>query len=298
MIRKAFSSIIDNRIDVLITGGTGSLGRALIELIYSDPKYSITILSRDELKQKKLLEDFPRVKCVLGDVRDKDSLKESFLGKTVIFHFAAMKHVDICEENLDECFKINLIGSVNVAKEAILAGASYCVLSSTDKSVLPINAYGYCKAFSERYFLHKNRVQDIARFSVFRWGNVVGSRGSVIPEFLSSLKKYGSVRLTDQRMTRFWIEINQAARFMLDNYDSAPLDNVAIPVMKSARMIDVIKACATLLGIHDYKTKITGIRAGEKLHECLFSSHESCLRSDGSVEYDQDELMGMIERIK
>ncbi len=294
-LREFFST--RDRIETLIIGGTGTLGLALIEILYPDPKYSITVLSREELKQKQLLKRFPKVKCVLGDIRDIESLNPHTLGKDLVFHLAAMKHVDMAELNLDENLKINLLGSLNVAKSCLAGNVGAVVLSSTDKAVLPINGYGYCKAFAEKYFLDLNRTQKNTRFSVFRWGNVIGSRGSVVHDFAESLRTKKTVSITDVRMSRFWINIDEAAKFMLEYYDSAPLDGVAIPPMKSAKIIDLAHACAIYLGISDYKTKITGIRPGEKIHECLFSSHDNCLRSDTCLEYTQDELIDMISRI-
>lgn len=295
MIRKTFSSD-DDKTQVLIVGGTGTLGHAVLRRLLYENKYNITILSREELKQKKMKEKFPECKYVLADIRDPESLAQHFYGKEIVFHFAAMKHVDLAEENPEESIKINLLGTLNVAKACIGAGVPYCVFSSTDKAVLPINVYGMCKGISERYLLHLNKEQNLTNFSVFRWGNVLGSRGSVIHSFLKSLREKNEIHITDPRMTRFWIDIDDAARFILDNYESAPLDSVLFPPMRGASILKLADCCARFLGISNYKTNYSGIRAGEKIHEVVFSSHEACVRSDNCTEFEDEDLMQMIER--
>ncbi len=240
---------------------------------------------------------YPGVRFVLGDIRDRTSLDPHFIGKEIVFHFAAMKHVDMAEMNPEESIKINLLGSLNVAKAAIANGVRYCVFSSTDKAVLPINNYGMCKALSENYFLSQNKAQDATKFSVFRWGNVLGSRGSVIHSFLASLKETKSVKITDARMTRFWIDIRDAARYILDNYDSAEASSTMIPPMKAAKVLKIAELCARYLNISDYQIEYTGIRAGEKLHECIFSDHSICYRSDTTQEYSDEEILKMIESV-
>lgn len=295
--KEKISSYFEDKTEVLIVGGTGTLGKALLSLIGNHKKYRVTVLSREELKQKQLMDLYPDVRFVLGDIRDADSLGIHFLGKEAVFHFAAMKHVDMAEHNPEESIKINLLGSLNVAKAAVNAGVRHCVFSSTDKAVLPINNYGMCKALSENYFLTQNTIQDITKFSVFRWGNVLGSRGSVIHGFLSSLKESKTVRITDARMTRFWIDIRDCAKYILEHYDSAEKYSAMIPPMKSCRIVKIAELCARYLGINDYKIEYTGIRAGEKIHETIFSSHEVCYRSDTTEEYSDDELLEMISGV-
>lgn len=291
---KTFSTGVDKR-EILIVGGTGTLGKAVLELLYT-PDNKITILSREELKQKKLRAEYPACKYVLADVRDPESLSPHFYGKDTVFHFAAMKHVDLAEENPEESIKINLLGSLNVAKMCMAAGVPYCVFSSTDKAVLPINIYGMCKGAAEKYLLHLNEEQNITRFSVFRWGNVLGSRGSVIHDFLRTLKETKTVHITDPRMTRFWIDIKDAARFILANYETAPVNAAMIPPMKASKVVKLAELCAHYLGIKNYKVHYSGMRAGEKLHEVVHTSHESCIRSDNIEEYSDEELLALIER--
>lgn len=281
--------------NILIVGGTGTLGKALLEKL-SD--HSVTVLSREELKQQQLKKVYPNVSFVLGDIRDYSSLEDHFIGKDLVFHLAAMKHVDMAEANPEESIKINLLGTLNVAKAAIKAKVPYCAFSSTDKAVLPINVYGMCKGISELYLLDLNKKQSITSFSVFRWGNVLGSRGSVIHAFLESLKSEGAVSVTDDKMTRFWVEIDHVARFMLDKYDKLEAKvHVQIPSIKAASVIKLAQACAQFLGINKFTTNISGIRPGEKLHECLYTSHDHCFRSDNSYQYTDNELLEMIKRL-
>lgn len=280
--------------DILIIGGTGTLGKAALSELGTN--HRITVLSREELKQKQLKAVYPHVKFVLGDVREGSSLSKHFIGKDVVFHFAAMKHVDMAEENPEESIKINLLGSLNVANAAIAAGVPYCAFSSTDKAVLPVNNYGMCKALSEQYYLHLNTEQKITKFSVFRWGNVFGSRGSVIHSFLASLKADKKVYITDPKMTRFWIDIADAAKFIIENYKDAPIDRVMIPQMKAARLLKIAELCARHLGTQ-FSIVYSGIRPGEKIHETIFSSHDFCIRSDNYPEYDDEEILDMIARV-
>lgn len=292
--REKIFSILGDKEKILIVGGTGTLGKALLSIIPISSE--ITVLSREEIKQQQLKRLFPKVKFVIGDIRDYESLKPHFLGKTTVFHLAAMKHVDVAEENPEEAIKINLLGSLNVAKACIESNVGYCAFSSTDKAVLPINTYGMCKGVSEKYYFHLNKTQDITRFSVFRWGNVLGSRGSVLHSFLESLKTKKEVNITDARMTRFWVDIKDVARFILDRYEDAPKDEALIPPMKASRVIKLAELCARSLGLNNYKINYTGIRPGEKIHECLRSEHDFCVRSDTIEHYSDEEILEMIER--
>lgn len=280
----------------LIVGGTGTLGTAVIRaLLKRNRKTVITVFSRDELKQKKTKELFPTVNCVLGDIRDLASLQTACRGKDVVFHFAALKHVEVAEANPEECIKTNVFGTINVARACLDNGVKYCVFSSTDKAVLAINTYGMSKAISEKY-LHQMNSYGITHFSVFRWGNVLGSRGSVIHSFIDSLKKNKTVYITDTKMTRFWIHIDDAVRYMLDNFDDAPADRPLIPSMKAAPVVQLARLTADHLGMANYKVEISGVRPGEKFHECILSDHERCVRSDNHVQYNDEELTSLIAR--
>lgn len=279
----------------LVIGGTGSLGRSVIaELLKREPGADISVLSRGELKQKELKRDFPTVSTVIGDIKDKASL--NLEGFSTVFHFAALKHIDVAEEQPIESVKTNVLGTINVAERALSAGVANVVFSSTDKAVLPINVYGMSKALSEKYLLDINRKQEATRFSVFRWGNVLGSRGAVIHLFLKDLKEKGSITITDPKMTRFWIHIDDAARFLLDNYKDAPLFHPIFPPMKAASVTSLGEAAARYLGIKTYSVTYSGIRRGEKFHECLWSDHDFCLRSDTCEHYSHEELLDLIRK--
>lgn len=274
----------------LVIGGTGSLGTELINQLKG---WEVTSLSRDEQKQQMMKKIYPNVKFVLGDVRDKDSISRHFIGKSVIFHVAALKHVDHIEENPIESVKTNILGSINVAECALNHHIERCVFSSTDKAVDAINVYGNCKAISEKIFFDYNKSQENTRFAVYRWGNVAASNGSAIPYFIECLKNKKPVPITDPKMTRFWITIDMAVKFMLSSYKSElATDQVMIPpLMKSAKVLDVLDCLADLLGVKEYKTQVIGVRRGEKLHECLTSMHSSnYVASDNCEKYTEAEL--------
>ena len=255
----------------VIIGGTGTLGNCLTEKLHAGNE--VVCFSRDELKQQEMRRRYPDVRFVIGDIRDKASLKPVLVGADVVFHVAALKHVDVLEANPTEAIKTNILGTINVAEAAIEAKVPFVVFSSTDKAVLPINTYGMTKASSERYLLNLNKQQDGTRFSVFRWGNVMGSRGSVVHYFAETLKADGLVNITDPRMTRFWIHISDAVDFMLSNYWTAAADDVMIPPMKAAGVLDLAHVTALATGHPKYQIRLSGIRPGEKIDETLHSSH-------------------------
>lgn len=278
----------------LIIGGTGTLGSTLIERLYGS---EIVCFSRDELKQQALKARFPDVRYVIGDIRDRQSLDTVMAGVDVVFHVAALKHVDVLEENPTEAIKTNVQGTINVADAAMAAGVGYVVFSSTDKAVLPVNTYGMTKAISERYLLNLNSKQETTRFSVFRWGNVVGSRGSVIHSFASALREGRDLLITDVRMTRFWIHIEDAVDYMLGMYQLADPDAIMIPDMKASKVVDLAYVLATVLGTGKFSFRTIGPRPGEKIHECLESTHDYCVRSDTCDQYTRDELTDLIRRV-
>lgn len=282
---------------VLIIGGTGTLGHALVPLLLKK-HYEITILSREEIKQKKMESEYPECRYVLGDIRDYESIEPYILDCNALFHFAAMKHVDLAEKNLNECIKINLLGTMNIIKAANKShNLSYAAFSSTDKAVLPINAYGHCKALSEKLWLNANYKDRAEVFNVFRWGNVLGSRGSVLHSFVKTLKEEKKVYITDLSMTRFWIHIDDAAKFMLNNFEYSNNGNPYIPEMKAAPLIDLARMTAHYLGITNYKVERIPIRPGEKLHEWLdYHDPSDEMKSNNVPFYTDDELLALIER--
>jgi UDP-N-acetylglucosamine 4,6-dehydratase len=280
----------------LLVGGSGTLGTELIRQF--GPNANITIMSREELKQKNLKAQFPYVKCLLGDVKSAHDYEMvvAYVKPDAIFHLAAIKHVEIAEENPEECVAVNLVGTMNGAQAAIRHKVKWFVFSSTDKAVLPINIYGATKFASEKYLFELNRREAGPNFSVFRWGNVLGSRGSVIHSFVKSLKATRSVQITDESMTRFWINIDDVANFMRGNYFCAHKDRAMLPDMKAASILRLADLTADHLGIEDYQIDITGIRPGEKYHECLWSEHDVCIRSDTCEQYTDDELRELIRK--
>lgn len=279
-----------------ILGGTGTLGKALVDQLLrrGHRQDQITVISRDELKQSKMRRSFPSIKYKLGDVRDKARMMEVIDGD-VVFYAAALKQVDTIENNVSEAIKTNVIGAINVADACRHNFITHCVFCSTDKAVLPINAYGYTKGLAEKYFLSLNGGKN-THFTVCRWGNVAASRGSVIPCFVDLLKSGKTVNITDIKMTRFWMKIEDAASFMLDTYLSKPTET-KIPDMKAAPVILVLDCIAEILGC-EYSYKVTGIRPGEKIHESLWTSHEHCIKSnDENIQFSRDELIDFLTPI-
>lgn len=287
--------------NVIILGGTGTLGTALARELLINPSTHITVLSRGEHKQKQMAADFnydPRISFVIGDIRDRDALLSNLAGFDLCFHVAALKHVDTGEYNPEEFVKTDTIGTINVADAAVFNRIPHVVFSSTDKAVDPANLYGCCKLISEKILFARNKRQKHTRFSVFRWGNVASSQGSVIPLFIKSIKERGEYSITHPDMTRFWIKIDEAVRFMISNYKSAPTDRVMIPPIKSAKVSVVAEAIADLLGIQKPECKITGVRPGEKIHELLSSIHTDLPPiSSEACTFGKDELMEFLDPI-
>ncbi|VAV85571.1 UDP-N-acetylglucosamine 4,6-dehydratase (inverting) [hydrothermal vent metagenome] len=267
---------------ILITGGTGSLGQKLTEIILDsyEPKRLI-ILSRDELKQYEMCRRFnehPALRFFIGDVRDRDRLYRAFDGVDYVIHAAALKQVPAAEYNPFEAIKTNVFGAKNVIDVSVDWGVKKVVALSTDKAANPINLYGATKLCSDKLFISGNTYAGSkpTRFAVVRYGNVVGSRGSVIPYFLQS-RKSGVVTVTDKRMTRFWITLEQGAQMVLDSFDRMKGGEIFVPKIPSTGIMDVVEAIAP-----DCKVKFIGIRPGEKLHEVLISEDDGRL----TLEYD------------
>ncbi len=284
---------------ILVLGGTGTLGRAICDMLIEEyPGCQITVLSRDEHKQAKMKREFPLINFVIGDIRDKRSIDEHFHGKDIVFHVAALKHVDILEANVGECIRTNILGTMNAAECALNHFVKHFIFSSTDKAVDPINAYGYAKALSEKILYSYNQKQDRTKFAVYRWGNVVGSQGSVIPVFAESIKSRGTAFVTDMRMTRFWLPIEWAVRYMLRSFAEAYKDKAMIcPNMKAARVVDVAQAISVIVTGLPCKVIETKIRPGEKLHENLLSAHHDGKSSEHAENYSTEELIEILTPI-
>lgn len=270
-----------NGATILITGGTGSLGKKLTRKILSRHKpKKIIIFSRDELKQSEMQQTFTE-KCLrffIGDVRDKERMYRAFDGVDFVVHAAALKQVPAAEYNPFEAIKTNILGAQNVIDVSVDLGVKKVVALSTDKAANPINLYGATKLCSDKLFISGNSYAGSkpTRFSVVRYGNVVGSRGSVIPLFLK-LRGAGVLPVTDERMTRFWITLDQGAEFVLSSLSRMKGGEIFVPKIPSAGIMDVARAVAP-----NCQIRVVGIRPGEKLHETLISEDDGRL----TLEYD------------
>jgi len=261
---------------ILITGGTGSFGHSFVPLTLKkyNPK-RLVIFSRDEMKQwemQKLFKDDPRVRFFIGDVRDKNRLHRALNGVDFVVHAAATKIVTTAEYNPFECIKTNINGAMNIIEASIDQNVKRVVALSTDKASSPINLYGATKLASDKLFVASNSSyagDDQTRFSVVRYGNVMGSRGSVIPFFLS-LKDQEELPITDERMTRFMISLDQAVKFVWHAFEDMVGGEVYVKKIPSMKVTDIAKVIAPKA-----RLKIIGIRPGEKLHEQMISSDDS-----------------------
>jgi len=260
---------------ILITGGTGSFGTKFVEIALKEynPK-AIRIFSRGELLQMKMKQQFnndERLRFFIGDVRDKDRLYRAMNGVDIVIHAAALKQVPACEYNPIEAVRTNINGAINVIDAAIDNGVEKIMAISTDKAVHPVNLYGATKLVAEKLFIHGNSYTGgrKTKFSCVRYGNVVGSRGSVVPLFLEQ-RKSGKLTITDERMTRFWLTIEQGANFAIDCIDRMKGGEVFVPKIPSMRIIDLADAIAP-----DAEREIIGIRPGEKIHEVLVTENDA-----------------------
>lgn len=282
----------------LIIGGTGTLGKELTRQLLTDPKNHVICFSRCEFKQQEMKREFknnPELRFIVGDMRDRESLFHAMVGVKTVFHVAALKHVDVLEDNPEESVKTNILGTINVCDAAIKCEVDHVVFSSTDKAVDPVNVYGMSKGISEKILLRRNEIQGITEFSVYRWGNVLGSRGSAIHSFADSLLNSRKVFLTDPEMSRFWIKIEDAVKFMLAGYQTAALDDINIPSMKAASVIRVIHTIARILSVDKFGIEPVGLRRGEKIHEAMRSMHDHrFFDSKGSDQYTDLELEQLI----
>jgi len=260
---------------VLVTGGTGSFGKKFIKVMLEEfqPK-KIIVFSRDELKQHEMQTsgfNHPNLRFFIGDVRDRDRLRRAMNGVDIVVHAAALKQVPACEYNPMEAIKTNIMGTSNVVEAALDAGVKKVLAISTDKAVNPINLYGATKLAAEKLVIQSNAYAagTATRYSCVRYGNVVGSRGSVVPVFLKQ-RQSGQVTITDERMTRFWLSLEQGVRFVIKCIEQMEGGEVFVPRIPSMKVIDLARAIAP-----QAKVNVIGIRPGEKLHEVLISEDES-----------------------
>lgn len=258
---------------VLVTGGTGSFGKEFVNKALTLGAKKIIVFSRDELKQYEMKQEFNdhRLRFFIGDVRDKERLYRAFEGVDIVIHAAAMKHVDACEYNPFEAVKTNIHGAQNIVEAAIDCGIEKVIALSTDKACSPVNLYGATKLASDKLFVAANAYTGGKKtmFSVVRYGNVVGSRGSVVP-FFKKVRHTGMVPITDKRMTRFWITLDQGVQFVIDSLDRMHGGEIFVPKIPSMNIMDLAKAIAP-----DCNYEIIGIRPGEKLHEAMIMEDDA-----------------------
>lgn len=261
---------------ILITGGTGSFGKQYTKTLLDryKPK-KIIIFSRDELKQFEMQQDYndPAMRYFIGDVRDKERVMQACKGVDFIIHAAAMKQVPAAEYNPMECIKTNIDGAENIIRAAIENNVKKVIALSTDKAANPVNLYGATKLCSDKLFVAANNIVggDIPRFAVVRYGNVVGSRGSVVPFFRKLIAEGAdSLPITDNRMTRFWITLQQGVDFVIKNFSRMKGGEIFVPKIPSVTMLDLAKSISP-----DIKTHEIGIRPGEKLHEKMCPKDDS-----------------------
>jgi UDP-N-acetylglucosamine 4,6-dehydratase len=258
---------------VLVTGGTGSFGKKFVKKILEYDVKKVIVFSRDELKQYEMAQEYtdPRIRFFIGDVRDKDRLYRAFDGVDYVVHAAAMKQVPACEYNPFEAVKTNIYGAQNIIEAAIDRGVKRVIALSTDKAAAPINLYGATKLASDKLFVAANSYvgEKETRFAVVRYGNVVGSRGSVVP-FFKKMAATGKLPITDERMTRFWITLEQGVQFVIDSLERMKGGEIFVPKIPSMKVVDLAKAIAP-----ECEIEIVGIRPGEKLHEAMITEDDA-----------------------
>jgi UDP-N-acetylglucosamine 4,6-dehydratase/5-epimerase len=264
---------------ILVTGGTGSFGKQFCRTVLEQYKpKKLIVFSRDELKQFEManhpdFQDQPAVRFFIGDVRDRQRLEMAFRGVDVVIHAAALKHVPVAEYNPFECIQTNVHGAENVVTAAINSGVSKVIALSTDKAASPINLYGASKLASDKIFVAARNLAGIdgPQFGVVRYGNVVGSRGSVIPFFQNLLENGAtSLPITDARMTRFWITLQHGVDFVLSSMSMTQGGEIFVPKIPSMKMVDLAQVMAPNIA-----TRIVGIRPGEKLHEAMITEEDA-----------------------
>jgi len=274
-VSKKFEPITDyDGKSVMVTGGTGSFGHAFVKRVLADYKpRRLIVYSRDELKQFEMARKFdnPAMRFFLGDVRDEGRLRRAMRGVDVVIHAAALKQVPAAEYNPIECIKTNVLGAENIINTAIDAGVKKVVALSTDKAVNPTNLYGATKLCSDKLFTAGNNLSGEGGtvFSVVRYGNVIGSRGSVIPMF-KEMAKNGTLPITDERMTRFWLSIDEGVMFVNGCLGMMRGGETFVPKIPSMKIIDLAKTICP-----DCKFEFIGIRPGEKLHEVMVPRDEA-----------------------
>ncbi|RCW22486.1 UDP-N-acetylglucosamine 4,6-dehydratase [Ciceribacter lividus] len=299
---RQFDETIENLdgASILVTGGTGSFGRSFVKRLFEVAKpHRVVVLSRDEQKHQMMIRDpefarHPEIRYFIGDVRDLDRLQQAMSRIDYVVHAAAMKHIDLAEYNPFECIKTNVMGAENVVKAALACGVRRVIALSTDKACNPVNLYGASKLASDKIFIAGNNLagNHSTRFSVVRYGNVLGSAGSVVP-FFRKLMAEGTdhIPITDERMTRFWITLRQGVNFVLSNFTLMRGGEIFIPKIPSSTIPDLAQALAP-----DLPTKIIGIRPGEKLHEAMITQDDAKNTVDLGDRYVIEPSINFFER--
>ena len=288
---------------ILITGGTGSLGKALTKRIFNEnPDVSrVVIYSRDEQKQFLMAQDYPEekypaIRFFIGDVRDSERLTRAMNGIDYVIHAAAMKHVHLAEYNPSECIKTNVNGAENIIHAALYHNVKSVVALSTDKACAPVNLYGATKLTSDKLFVAANNIRGKSpiKFSVVRYGNVSGSTGSILETLKKNhLENKDTFNLTDKNMTRFWITANQALEFVLYCLDEMKGGEIFIPKIPSIKIYDLVKSFRNIK-----KINIIGIKPGEKIHESMFTKDECHLILEAKKSYIISPNVNLIDRYK
>ncbi len=275
--------------NIFISGVSGTLGQAVTSLLLSRGDVKITGYSRDELKQSQL-PDLDKITLYIGDIRDRERLIEATRGMDMIFHFAALKRVDTLEANPEEAYKTNVVGTDNILHAQRHNKIRRVTFSSTDKAAYPINVYGACKKIGESLVL-RNQENVVCRY-----GNVLASRGSVVPVFIDAIKNGRPCTITDMRMTRFFIRIEDAAKFVVSSA-FATGGGLKLPAMKGCKMTDLANAIGVILN-KPVSFKDVGIRPGEKIAECLRMEHEGgAIFSDTADQFTEKELVELLTPI-
>lgn len=262
---------------ILVTGATGSWGNELVTQLLDKKPEQIIIYSRSELNQVNMQRRFNnfKLKYIIGDIRDYEALKEATKDIEFIFHLAALKHVPICEEQPYEAIKTNIIGVENLIKASIENKVKKVIDVSTDKAVDPINVYGMTKALGEKLIIHANTMAEHTKFVCIRAGNVLGTNGSVVPYFIEQAKKYNEITITDEKMTRFFLTLNQAIELLFKAINHSIGGETFVMRMPGYKIIDIAKIILEEYGNENGNIKVIGIRPGEKINEVLISKYEA-----------------------
>lgn len=280
---------------ILITGGTGSWGHELVRQLLNESPKEIRIFSRGELSQVKMEREFmdPRLKFIIGDIRDLEVLTTATQNVDYVFHLAALKHVPICELQPNEAIKTNIVGTQNLIKACIKNKVKKVIDVSTDKAVDALNLYGMTKAVGERLIIQANLLSENTKFVCIRAGNVLGSNGSVVPFFVNQIRELKKVTITDSKMTRYFITLPEAISLLFKAVQASVGGETFVMRMPAYRIMDVAQVLIEDSGVKDVAIETVGIRPGEKLDEVLVSEHES----GHTYQYDETYyvIMPMIE---